>query len=146
MNMKKKFKAEDFSFTYHDKRECPNCSKPIADQEGKGRVFCEKIRDENGKLINDCKSSYHRRNDKPARDLQAELIAEHKAITSRIDFLIRKKGSEVTTDDLDIYEIDLRKPVSYHTSEDGLLTSHFLYHTVVSDPYTNNHKISRHGI
>lgn len=144
--MKKKFKQEDFSFTYHDNRECPYCTNPIADQEDKGRVFCPKTRDENGKLLSDCKTAYHRQNDKPARDLQAELIAEHKAITSRIDFLIRKKGYEVTTDDLDIYDIDLRKPVSYNTSNEGLLTSHFLYHTIISDPHTNNHKISRHGI
>lgn len=144
--MKKKFKAEDFSFTYHDKRECPYCTNPIADQEGKGRVYCPEIRDENGKLLSDCKTSYHRQNDKPARDLHAEIIADHKAQASRLDFLIRIKGYQVTTDDLDIYEIDLRKPVRYSTSNDGLITSHFLYHTVVSDPYTNHHKISRHGI
>jgi predicted RNA-binding Zn-ribbon protein involved in translation (DUF1610 family) len=143
--MKKKFIQYDYSFSYLNNRECRHCGRPIADQEHKTREFCPVNVGENGK-IRDCKSAFHRENDKPYRVLQTAIIADQKTMAIRIDFLIKMRGHEVTTDDLDFYEIDLRKPVSYNVSTDGLMTSYFLYHTIVSDPNTNNHKISHHGI
>jgi hypothetical protein len=143
--MNKKIYTEGNSkFNYHLNRTCKNCGAPISDHEHTTREFCPIIHNDNGK-VRDCKTAYHRQNDKADRERYAQLIANHKAITSRIEFLISKKGYEVATDDLNVYEITLDDSVRYSINPDnGTITSVFLKHTIVSNPITNIHKITYH--
>jgi hypothetical protein len=76
------------------------------------------------------------------RELIAKLIANHKGISSRIDFLCKKYGMEVSSKLLETYEIDLRQSIEYDISTIGILTSVFLNHTIISNPITDIHKIS----
>lgn len=137
---KKQFSNVESKFSYNLERQCRNCGAPIPDQDHATREFCPVTYDEKGK-VRDCKTEFHRNNDKPDRNSYSILIGRHKAITTRIDFLIKKKGYLVSTEDLDIYEILLRESIDYKISSDGTLTSIFLKHTIVSNPFTDIHKI-----
>ena len=128
-------------FTYHLGRECRNCHAVIPDNDHATREFCPPSIDQNGN-IRDCKTSYHRQNDKPMRELIAKLVANHKGISSRIDFLCKKHGMEVSSKLLETYEIDLRQSIEYDISTKCILTSVFLNHTIISNPITDIHKIS----
>lgn len=128
-------------YTYFQNRICRFCAAPIPDQEHNTREFCKVSYDKDSK-VKDCKTSFHRERDKPERDIYANLIARHKAISSRIDFLIMKKGYMVTTEDLDTYEIFLSEAINYTMLRKGELISEFLKHTIRSNPISNIHKIS----
>jgi len=143
--MKKTFTSPDneSKFTYELGRQCKQCHAPIADNDHASREFCPVTVDQFGN-IRDCKTTYHRENDKPTRDLIAKLIAKHKGICSRIDFLIKKHGAEVSTEQLDTYEINLHDCIEYSISKEGILTSVFLKHVIISNPITQIHKISYH--
>ncbi len=105
--------------------------------------FCPKTWDENGK-VRDCKTAYHRENDKPEREIQAEYNGRNKAIKSRIEFLVKKHGDQVPTELLDTYDIDLMECMRYQIDPSGILTSYFLSYIIVSNPFNNIHKISFH--
>jgi hypothetical protein len=139
---KKIYKApnNESKFTYDIGRECRYCHAPIADSEHATREFCPVSIDQSGN-VRDCKTSYHRESDKPMRDLISKLIAKHKAISTRINFLIQKHGMEVSTEMLDTYEINLHECIEYALSKERILTSIFLMHTIISNPITNIHKI-----
>ena len=139
--MKKKYLNQESKFTYHQNRACRNCGAPFPDQEHATREFCPATYDKDG-TVRDCKTAFHRKEDKPDRDAYAGLIANHKAVTTRIDFLVKKKGYSVSTEDLDTYEISLTECIDYTISNDGTLTSCFLKHTIISNPISNLHKIS----
>lgn len=139
----KSFKIRNGGFTYLQKRACKHCHAPIYDQAHKSQIFCEVTYDENGK-VRDCRTSYHRMNDKPEREKQAHLNAQNKSLKSRIEFLVSSKGNMVTTEMLDTYEIDLAHSIQYSISKQGILTSIFLGYKIESNPFSNLHKISNH--
>jgi hypothetical protein len=141
--MKKKFTEKTGKFSYLLKRACKFCSAPIHDKAHGASEFCPKTWDENGK-VRDCKTAYHRENDKPEREIQAEYNGRNKAIKSRIEFLVKKHGDQVPTELLDTYEIDLTECMRYQTDPLGILTSYFLSYKIVSNPFSNIHKISFH--
>jgi hypothetical protein len=131
----------DSKFSYDLGRQCKHCGAPIADQDHATREFCPTSIDQFGNN-RDCKTAYHRENDKPLRDLISNLISKQKALSSRIDFLIKKYGYTVSTEQLDTYEINLTECINYSIAEDGILTSIFLKHTIISNPINDIHKIS----
>lgn len=141
--MKKKFTENIGKFSYLLKRACKFCSAPIHDKAHGASEFCPKTWDENGK-VRDCKTAYHRENDKPEREIQAEYSGRNKAIKSRIEFLVKKHGDQVSTELLDTYEIDLTECMRYQIEPSGILTSYFLNYIIVSNPFNNIHKISFH--
>jgi hypothetical protein len=141
--MKKKFTEKTGKFSYLLKRACKFCSAPIHDKAHGASEFCPKTWDENGK-VRDCKTAYHRENDKPEREIQAEYNGRNKAIKSRIEFLVKKHGDQVPTELLDTYEIDLTECMRYQIDPNGILTSYFLSYIIVSNPFNNIHKISVH--
>ena len=141
--MRKKFKENIGQFSYHLKRACKFCGAPVPDHAHAATEFCPKTYDENGK-VRDCKTAYHRENDKPEREIQAEFNARNKAIKSRIEFLLKKHGDLVTTDMLDTYEIELGDCVGYKLEPSGVLRTYFLNYQIVSNPFNNIHKISFH--
>ena len=141
--MKKKFTEQTGKFSYLLKRACKYCSAPIHDKAHGAREFCPKTWDENGK-VRDCKTAYHRENDKPEREIQAEYNGRNKAIKSRIEFLVKKHGDQVPTELLDTYDIDLTECMRYQIDPSGILTSYFLSYIIVSNPFNNIHKISFH--
>ena len=141
--MKKKFTEKTGKFSYLLKRACKFCSAPIHDKAHGASEFCPKTWDENGK-VRDCKTAYHRENDKPEREIQAEYNGRNKAIKSRIDFLVKKHGDQVPTELLDTYDIDLTECMRYQIDPSGILTSYFLSYIIVSNPFNNIHKISFH--
>ncbi len=141
--MKKKFLKDGDQFTYLKNRVCRQCGEPIADQDKITKEFCEKTYDKFGKP-KDCKTAWHRENDKPNRTVHSRIINNLNAISSRLDFLIKRKGEQVSTEDLDIYEINLSECLNYHIEKNGTLTSEFLNHTIVSNPFTEIHKIQYH--
>ena len=142
---KKIFTAPDNEsrFTYNLGRECRQCHAPIADNDHATREFCPTTTDQFGN-IRDCKTSYHRKNDKPLRDLIGKYIAKQKHISTRIDFLSDKYGMEVSTEQLDTYDINLHECIEYYISKEGILTSVFLRHTIISNSITDLHKIQYH--
>lgn len=141
--MRKKFKEKIGQFSYRLKRSCKFCGAPVPDHAHAATEFCPKTYDENGK-VRDCKTAYHRENDKPEREIQAEFNARNKAIKSRIEFLLKKHGDLVNTQMLDTYEIDLRDCMSYKIEPSGILTTYFLNYQIVSNPLNKIHKISFH--
>jgi hypothetical protein len=141
--MKKKFTEQTGKFSYLLKRACKYCSAPIHDKAHGASEFCPKTWDENGK-VRDCKTAYHRENDKPEREIQAEYNGRNKAIKSRIEFLVKKHGDQVPTELLDTYDIDLTECMRYQIDPSGILTSYFLSYIIVSNPFNNIHKISFH--
>ena len=141
--MKKKFTEKTGKFSYLLKRACKFCSAPIHDKAHGASEFCPKTWDENGK-VRDCKTAYHRENDKPEREIQAEYNGRNKAIKTRIEFLVKKHGDQVPTELLDTYDIDLTECMRYQIDTSGILTSYFLSYIIVSNPFNNIHKISFH--
>lgn len=141
--MKKKFTENIGKFSYLLKRACKFCSAPIHDKAHGASEFCPKTWDENGR-VRDCKTAYHRENDKPEREIQAEYNGRNKAIKSRIEFLVKKHGNQVPTELLDTYEIDLTECMRYQIDTSGILRSYFLNYIIVSNPFNNIHKISFH--
>ena len=141
--MKKKFTEKTGKFSYLLKRACKFCSAPIHDKAHGASEFCPKTWDENGK-VRDCKTAYHRENDKPEREIQAEYNGRNKAIKSRIEFLVKKHGDQIPTELLDTYDIDLTECMRYQIDTSGILTSYFLSYIIVSNPFNNIHKISFH--
>jgi hypothetical protein len=141
--MKKKFTEKTGKFSYLLKRACKFCSAPIHDKAHGASEFCPKTWDENGK-VRDCKTAYHRENDKPEREIQAEYNGRNKAIKSRVEFLVKKHGNQVPTELLDTYEIDLTECMRYQIDTSGILRSYFLNYIIVSNPFNNIHKISFH--
>lgn len=139
--IKKKFRTGTGQFNYTLNRACRKCKSPIPDQAHASQEFCPKSYDENGK-VRDCKTTFHRENDKPERDAQAEFNRKNKAVKSRIEFLVQKHGFQVTTEMLDTYEIELTQCLKYQIDPSGILTSHFLNFQIVSNPFNNIHKIS----
>ena len=141
--MKKKFTEKTGKFSYLLKRACKFCGAPVPDHAHATTEYCPKTYDENGK-VRDCKSSFHRENDKPEREIQAEYNGRNKAIKSRIEYLLQKHGYQVTTEMLDTYEIMLTECIKYQVDPSGTLTTHFLNYQIVSNPFNNIHKITYH--
>jgi hypothetical protein len=139
--MKKQYSDNDSKFTYFQNRACRHCLAPIPDQEHATREFCQVTYDSGGN-VRDCKTSYHREKDKPDRDFWADLVARHKGISTRIDFLVKKKGYSVSTQDLDTYDIFLTEAGSYTIKPDGKIITQFLKYTIHSNPFSNIHNIS----
>jgi len=137
---KKNYKESQGTFSYIQNRSCRYCKAPIPDNAHSSQEFCPKTYDENGK-VRDCKTAYHRENDKPEREKQAEYNARNKALKSRIEFLIKKEGDQVTTELLDTYEIELNACLRYEIAPSGILTTYFLDYQIVSNPFNNIHKI-----
>ena len=139
MNRYKNF----IKLTFNLNRACRQCGQPIADQEHATREFCDKYYDETGKVY-DCKTDFHRENDKPERDAHRSLINYHKEIANRINQLLVNKGEIVKTGDLDAFNIELSKSLEYSIKENGEMTSIFIGYNIISNPLTNNHKIIQH--
>ena len=129
--------------TYNDERKCLQCGKPIADHEHAARKFCDKYSAESGKVY-DCKTTYHRINDKLDREIHGGIIRDQKFFSNQITDMIAKKGFEVTTDDLNAYDIQLAESLKLEIKSNGMATSHFLQYIITSNPITNKHKITRH--
>lgn len=71
----------------------------------------------------------------------AEIRARNLAICTRIDFLVKQHGYEVSTELLDTYDIELSHSLSFTLEESGILTSTFFKHKIVSNPKNGIHKI-----
>ena len=133
------------SWTFKLKRECVYCGEPLPDQFSKKRIYCKEVRDENGKLLKDCKGDYNRMMDKPEQEVHREIIKEHKTVDDRIESMISKKGDLVNTSDLNAYDIQLSASLKYRLSPNGTLESDFLKYTIISNPNLHTHKIYSHG-
>lgn len=129
--------------TFDSNRKCLYCGKLIADQEHATRKYCEKYYDQLGK-VHDCKTDHHRIIDKNEREVQSTLIRDQKFFTRQISEMITKKGYEVTTDDLNAYDISLAQSLKLEIKDNGIATSHFLQYVITSYPATNTHKITKH--
>lgn len=140
---KKRFKTAKGQFNYILNRACEQCKSPIPDKAHIAQKFCLKSYDENGR-VRDCKTTFHRLNDKPEREIQAEYIIKNKAVKSRIEYLLQKHGYQVTTEMLDTYEIELMECLRFNIESSGILTTYFLNYQIVSNPFNNIHKISFH--
>ena len=140
---KKSFKINgDKQFVYHSDKTCRHCGAILPENSTARREFCQVTYDQNGK-IRDCKSAYHRKNDKPDRDLFAIITANNKALFSRIEYLIEIIGTEVTTKHLDTYQINLIECIDAEKIN-GLQYWYFLKHIIITNQKTQIHKIERH--
>lgn len=127
--------------TYNNNRECLNCGNPLADQEHATRTFCKHYYDEFGKP-HDCKSDYHSKKNKPAREIHSNIIRDHRFYSKQILEMIKKKGSEVITGDLNAYDIILTDAINIELKKDGRAICRFLDYTITSNPNTNHHTIT----
>jgi hypothetical protein len=73
----------------------------------------------------------------------ASITANHKAICSRIEYLINTIGQEVTTKDLDTYKINLIECIEAKKLN-GQTYWYFIKHVIMNQPFSNLHKIERH--
>jgi len=133
----------EIKLTYLDKRECENCTEPIPDQAHATRRFCVKTRDALGN-VRDCKTDYHREKEAPEKLVQTELINFHKGISNRIRDMVERKGVEVSTLDLNAYDIPLINSIEYQIEPNGELISTFLEYTIHTFPISGIHKIIPH--
>jgi|GEM_PF-579124 len=133
------------NWTYKLKRECLNCGEPLPDHYSKKRTYCKEVRNEDGKLIQDCKGIYNRLLDQPELEVHREIIKEHKTVDERIESMVSKKGNIVSTADLNAYDVILTSSLKYKISRNGTLESDFLKYTIVSNPIYSTHKIYKHG-
>jgi len=142
----KKLKSQSTEIeTYHLKRECLYCGEPLPDQYSKKRTYCKEVRNESGTLIKDCKGIYNRLLDQPELEVHREIIKEHKTVDEMIEAMVAKKGSVVSTADLNAYDIQLTSSLKYKVSKNGTLESDFMKYTIVSNPNLNTHKIYSNG-
>ena len=132
---------KEVELTFEQHRECLECEKPIADQEHAIRKFCEKYYDESGQ-VHDCKTHYHTNKNKPEREIHSNIIRDQKFFAKQISEMILKKGEEVTTEDLNAYDITLTESIKFEIKKNGTATSVFLNYTITSNPNTNHHIIS----
>lgn len=140
---KKQFKNDgDKQFVYHSGKTCRECGAPISPNFTAKREFCQITYDPDGK-IRDCKSAYHRKKDKPNRDMYAAITANNKALFTRIDYLIELIGEEVTSNHLDTYGINLIECIDAKEIN-GLIYWYFIKHVIITNPITQIHKIERH--
>jgi hypothetical protein len=140
---KKNFKMDAANhFIYLPEKTCRYCGTPLPGDSTARRDFCPITYDQNGNT-RDCKSAYHREKGKPDRDMLASITANHKAICSRIEYLINTIGQEVTTKDLDTYKINLIECIEAKKLN-GLTYWYFIKHVIVNQPFSNLHKIERH--
>jgi hypothetical protein len=133
------------NWTYKLKRECLYCGESLPDQYSKKRTYCKEERDENGKLVKDCKGNYNRFINKPENEVHREIIKDHKTVDERIESMVSKKGNIVSTADLNAYDIQLASSLKYKISKNGTLESDFLKYKIVSNPNLHTHKIYNHG-
>jgi hypothetical protein len=141
--IKKNFKIDgNKEFVYHIEKTCRHCGAPLPENSTAKREFCPKTYDNKGK-VRDCKSTYHRLNDKPDRDMFALLIAKVKATHTRIDYMFERIGEEVTTRHLDEYQIKLFDAIETDEKH-GLIYFFYLKYVIISNPITQIHKIERH--
>ena len=138
------FQEEQFSeYTYDNDRACEFCGRKIPDQAHATRRFCVKTKDALGN-VRDCKTDYHREKEAPDKLVQTELINFHKGISNRIRDMVERKGLEVSTLDLDAYDIPLNNSIEYQIKPNGELISTFLEYTIHTFPITGIHKIISH--
>lgn len=128
---------------YADGRKCLSCGKPIADHEHATRKHCKVYYDQWGK-VHDCKTNRHRIMDKPEREVHGTIIRDQKFFAKQITQMVAKKGYEVTTNDLNAYDISLPDSIKLEIKNNGIAISHFIQYTITSYPTTNTHKIIRH--
>lgn len=126
------------------KRECIYCGELLPEHYSKKRIYCKEVRDENGKLKKDCKGSYNRMIDQSELEVHREIIKEHKTVDDMIEAMVAKKGSIVSTADLNAYDIQLTSSLKYRISANGTLESDFLKYTIISNPNNQTHKIYSH--
>ena len=140
---KKNFKIDSKKqFVYHSERTCRHCGATLSEKATARREFCPVTYDQNGN-VRDCKSAYHRMNDKPDRDMFAMITANNKALYTRIEYLIEIVGNEVNTKHLDTYQIKLIECVDAEKIN-GLQHWYFIKHVIKTNPYTQIHNIERH--
>jgi len=140
---KKNFKNDGKKqFSYHPERTCRHCGSTLSEKATARREFCPVTYDQEGN-VRDCKSAYHRMNDKPDRDMYAMITANNKALYSRIEYLIQIVGDEVTTKHLDTYQIKLIECIDADEIN-GIQYWYFIKHVIKTNPYTQIHKIERH--
>lgn len=143
-NWQKRSPTKIKHFSYEKNRKCLHCEKPIPDHKSLKRVYCEIERDENDKILKDCRGAYNRQKDKPEQVVHRAIINEQKSVDERIAMMIAKKGDIVSTADLDAYDIRLDSPLKYKLYNNGTLESHFLKYTITSNPINQTHKIIKH--
>jgi|GEM_PF-1168693 len=140
---KKNFKIDGAKqFVYHPDRTCRHCGATLSEKSTARREFCPKTYNQEGN-VRDCKSAYHRMHDKPDRDMFAMITGNNKAIYTRIEYLIELVGYEVTTNHLDTYQIKLIECVDAEKIN-GIQHWYFIKHAIITNPYTQIHKIERH--
>ena len=140
---KKQFKINgDKEFVYHSERICRHCGAPLPENSTAKREFCRITHGPDGR-VRDCKSAYHRKNDKPDRDMYAMVTANNKALFTRIEYLIEIIGEEVTSRHLDTYDINLIECIDAKEIN-GLIYWYFIKHVIITNPITKIHKIERH--
>lgn len=135
--------VEEIEQTFFEGRECEYCIEPIADQEHATRKFCKKTKDALGN-VKDCKTDYHRQKEAPDKLVQNELINFQKGISNRMRDMIERKGLEVSTLDLEAYDIPLINSIEFQIKPNGELISTFLEHTIYTYPISGMHKIKPH--
>lgn len=136
-----KIPKDNMEPSYEEKRQCMECGTPIPDQEHASRKFCEKYYDQHGQ-VHDCKTNYHTNKNKPVRAIYSHIIRDQKFYTRQINEMTQKKGYDVTTDDLNAYDIILTDSMSFKLNKDGTAIFQFLNYSILSNPVTNHHKIT----
>lgn len=120
--------------TYFTNRVCQNCGKPIADQERKSRIYCPPVRDDKGKIIQDCRRQKHQFKHQPEEDFLLDYCAMQRETRKRIEAALKDHGDELTEQILTAYHIQLDTCIR-HYDHGGTTVVEFLGYDIIINPY-----------
>jgi hypothetical protein len=119
--------------TYHMKRACVECGEPIADQERITRIHCPQVKDDNGKVIKDCKRRKHQRIHQTEEDYLLDWNAMQRETKKKIEAALKDHGDELTKQMLNAYHIMLDTCIRNYKNG-GTTVIEFLGYDIILNP------------
>ena len=130
-------------YSYTQKRKCLHCSNPIADQEHASTKFCPR-KEMSDNTIQSCKDDYNSKRRRDKNRPYKRIADYHKAAHERLKNLWSVSKDVITMEQLILYDINLRQPVSFDVDENKVSTYYFV-EFAITQSINNQLKIFKHG-
>ena len=132
-------------YTYVLGRECRNCLEPIADQTHALRIFCERVKLDDGSVLS-CKDDYNSALRKIEKAPYKVFSTHQELMHNNLCNLLHKHGEIVSGELLNRFGIILNRPAEIEWDKDGVQTFYFIEYAVVQiNQNQNQYKIIKHG-
>lgn len=120
-------------------RACLYCGEPIEDQARSSKLHCSPWIDEYG-VRHDCKRKRHHVKNHERESILLDFSANQREIARQIEQMIKAHGTEVTTEILEAYAINLFGGLRFEMNyEQGV--AEFLGYKIITTTKTKTHKI-----